>query len=141
MIVLDTSVLWALLDQSDALHEETRAWYGMVREDLATTPLVLAEVDYFAVRDGQATAEALYRDVRAGAYTIEWWDSAAADAAEIATRYADRSLGLSDASLVALAARIETTAIATFDERHFRAVRPLTGEEAFTLLPRDAALA
>lgn len=37
-----------------------------------------------------------------------------------------------------LAARLESTAIATFDERRFRAVRPLTGETAFRLLPLDA---
>ena len=43
-----------------------------------------------------------------------------------------------DASLVALAARLGTTSIATFDERHFRAMQPLTGEPAFTLLPVDA---
>jgi hypothetical protein len=40
--------------------------------------------------------------------------------------------------LLALAARLETTRIATLDERHFRVIRPLTGEAAFTLLPTDA---
>jgi len=140
LIVLDTSVLWALLDRRDAHHADARAWYDGETADLATTPLVLAEVDYFALRDGPATAQAFYRDVDAGAYAIEWWESAASDAAKVALRYADLGVGLADASLVALAGRLETTRIATFDERHFRTVRPLSGE-AFTLLPRDAPLA
>lgn len=33
---------------------------------------------------------------------------------------------------------VETMRIATFDERHFRHVRPLHGGEALTLLPVDA---
>jgi hypothetical protein len=36
-----------------------------------------------------------------------------------------------------LAARHRTTRLLTFDERHFRAVKPLYGK-AFTLLPADA---
>ena len=39
---------------------------------------------------------------------------------------------------MALAARFETNRVATFDERHFRAVEPLAGAGAFTLLPVDA---
>jgi hypothetical protein len=37
----------------------------------------------------------------------------------------------------ALAERLDTIIIATLDERHFRAVRPLTTETAFRLLPAD----
>jgi predicted nucleic acid-binding protein len=44
---------------------------------------------------------------------------------------------LTDASHVVLAARIGSTETATFDERHFRAIRPLGGAEAFRLLPVD----
>jgi predicted nucleic acid-binding protein len=43
-----------------------------------------------------------------------------------------------DASLVALAARVGSIAIATLDERHFRAVAPLASGPAFRLLPLDA---
>lgn len=58
---------------------------------------------------------------------------------EVDHRYANLGVRLTDASLVALAGRVETTVIATFDERHFRAMRPLTGEPAFVLLlPADA---
>ncbi|MDP8951692.1 MAG: hypothetical protein M3N18_05560 [Actinomycetota bacterium] len=40
--------------------------------------------------------------------------------------------------LLALAARLETTRLVALDERHFRRVRPLTGEATFTLLPAGA---
>jgi hypothetical protein len=45
---------------------------------------------------------------------------------------------MTDASLVALAARVDTTRVATFDERHFRAVHPLSGGDAFVVLPVDS---
>jgi len=109
-----------------------------VDEELATTPLALAEADHLAAtRGGPAAARAFRKDVAGGAYLIEWWDGAPAESVEIALRYEDLDLGLTDASLVALAARLETTRIATFDERHFRAVRPARGGH-FVLLPVDA---
>jgi uncharacterized protein len=46
-------------------------------------------------------------------------------------------LGLTDASIVVRAARHKTTRILSLDHKHFAAVRPLTGEAGFTLLPRD----
>jgi uncharacterized protein len=57
-------------------------------------------------------------------------------AREICARYRDLELGLADASMVVLAARWDTHALATFDERHFRTVTALDGEP-FTLLPAD----
>ena len=37
MIVLDTSVAYALLDRRDELHERAVAWYAAVTEELVTT--------------------------------------------------------------------------------------------------------
>jgi predicted nucleic acid-binding protein len=139
VIVVDTSVIYALLDRRDRLHRQAASWYRGVDEDVATTPLVLAEVDHLAMtRAGAKASRAFRQDVRAGAYVIEWWPEAADVSAKIAERYRDAALGLTDASLVALAARIGTTRLASFDERHFRAVRPLSGAAAFVLLPADA---
>lgn len=139
MIVIDTSVIYALLDGADGRHAEAAAWYAAVDDDLATTPLVIAEADHLAhARGGPAAVRAFHWDVRSGVYAIERWPEAASLAVETAARYADLGIGLTDASLVVLAARLETTLIATFDERHFRALRPLRGGPAFRLLPRDA---
>ena len=56
----------------------------------------------------------------------------------MAERNVDNGLGLADASLVALAKHVETTSIATLDERHFRVVlQPVTEADAFRLVPQD----
>jgi len=139
VIVLDTSVIYALLDAADNRHREALEWYDVLDEELVTTPFVLAEADHLATtRAGSQAVRAFRDDVRAGAYLVEWWPSAAHESAELADRYADLGIGLTDASLVALAARVGTADIATFDERHFRAVRPLGGAEAFRIVPLDA---
>lgn len=124
-------VIYALLDAADDRHRQALAWYDALAEELVTTPLVLAEADHLAAaRGGAHAAQAFRADVRSGAYLIDWWPSAAREAAEVADRYADLGIGLTDASLVVLAARVASTDIATFDERHFRAIR---------LLPLDRA--
>jgi len=139
VIVVDASVAYALLDERDAGHEAARSWYDRPHRDLLTTPLVLAEVDHLAAaRLGSAARSAFLGDIDRGGYYVAWWSSAVADSVQITQRYLDLGVSLTDASLVALAARLETTSIATFDERHFRAIQPLTGEPAFTLLPVDA---
>jgi predicted nucleic acid-binding protein len=56
--------------------------------------------------------------------------------AAVAERYQDQRIGLADASIVALAARYQTTRVLTLDERHFLAMRPLHAD-AFTILPAD----
>jgi uncharacterized protein len=139
VIVLDTSILYALLDGRDRRHNEAVGWYSGVDEDLATTPLVLAETDHLAqARSGPEAARAFRQDVRSGAYSIEWWPEAGEAAADVADSYEDLGLGLTDASLVVLAHRLETNRIATFDERHFRVVRPLSGGGPFLLFPTDS---
>ena len=139
MIVVDTSIIVAYMNAADDFHAAVAGWLDGADEDLATTPLIIAEVDYLVgARGGPTARRALYRDLAAGAYLVEWWPGAMASVVKIAGRYADTGLGLADASLVALAERIGTIEIATLDERHFRAVRPLAGGKAFRLLPADA---
>ena len=141
MIVLDTSVVLAFMDRGDPNYERVRGWMEAVKEELCATPLILAELDHLVPRMGGTRAvEALRASFESGAYTVEWWRSALHETIEIASRYESIDLGLTDASLIALAAHLKTTRIATLDERHFRAVQPLDGKAAhFTLLPADAA--
>lgn len=136
MIALDTSVVVAFMNRRDDDHERVVAWMETVGEELLTTPLIVAEIDHLVSRGGgQSAALAFYEDLASGAYAVEWWAGAIMETVAAAKKYAD--VGLADASLVALAARLGTTRIATLDERHFRTVRPLTGEAAFVLLPAD----
>jgi predicted nucleic acid-binding protein len=134
--VLDTSVAVAFMNRLDDDHERVANWMEAVGEDLFTTPLIVAEIDHLVSRGGgQDASLAFYEDLASGAYDVQWWPEAMAETVEAAREHAD--IGLADASLLTLAARLETARVATLDERHFRALRPLTGETAFTLLPAD----
>jgi predicted nucleic acid-binding protein len=138
VIVVDTSVILAFMNSADTHHAPVRDWLAGTDDDLVTTPLIVAEADHLvASRGGRRALAALWADLSAGAYVVEWWPSAIGHAVKIAEQYANLGIGLADASLVALAARVETTEIATLDERNFRALRPLGGKSAFRLLPRD----
>lgn len=53
---------------------------------------------------------------------------------ELVEQYADLRLGTTDASIIALAERLDITEIASIDRRHFLAVRP-RHVRAFILLP------
>lgn len=139
MIVLDTSFLLALLDEDDAGHRTASSWYALENSPLTTTPLVLAELDYLLhARATPAAWGAFHDEIRAGGLGVEWWPGLEKQAADVADRHAKIGLGLVDASLVALAGALETNRIASFDERHFRAVEPLNGGDSFVLLPADA---
>lgn len=139
MIVADTSAIVAYMNAGDNAHHRVAAWLDALDDDLVTTPLVLAEVDHLvATRGGRTAITALRQDLVAGAYLVEWWPEAISTAVRIAEQYCDNGVSLADASLVALAERVDTTDIATLDERHFRAMRPLAGASSFRLLPTDA---
>jgi uncharacterized protein len=137
-IALDTSVVYARMDRNDADHPAVSAWIDEQDDELVTTPLAVAEMDYLLTRIGGAPAAAALReDLKSGTYGVDWWPTAMAESVAVADRHESMGLGLVDASLVALAARLSTIRIATLDERHFRVLEPLTGEPAFTLLPAD----
>jgi predicted nucleic acid-binding protein len=129
----------AFMNRDNADHRLVDTWMRTQEDELLTTPLVVAELDYLVARQGgtQAT-RVLHEHFERGAYLVEWWPTALHEAIAVARRHESMQLGLADASLVALAARLQTTSIATLDERHFRALKPLSGGEAFTLLPADA---
>ncbi len=136
MIVLDTSVILALFDARDSGHHAAKEWFEERQPRFSTTPLVLAEADHLVLhRGGQSARAALLANVASGAFQALWWDEAGTESVSVAEAYPD--VGLTDASLVALAGRLGTTQIATFDERHFRAMTPLQGGGHFTLLPMD----
>lgn len=138
MIVVDTSAILAYMSSTDSHHAAVSAWLDSESEDLVTTPLIVAEADHLvARRGGRAALSALRADLAAGAYLVEWWTGAMGASVRVAERYADSGLGLAAASLIILAERLETVSIATLDERHFRAISPPTGGQAFRLLPAD----
>jgi predicted nucleic acid-binding protein len=137
MIVLDASVVIAYFNAAERSHTRVAGWLETLEEQLVTTPLVLAELDYvLARRAGPAALDALWSDLEDGVYEVRWW-AGALTATIGAARAAPIRIGLADASLVALAAHLGTTRIATLDEAHFRRLDPLGDADAFVLLPAD----
>jgi predicted nucleic acid-binding protein len=84
---------------------------------------------------GRRARQALLRNLADGALTVRWWADALDEAIAIARRRPE--LDLVDASLVALAHRVRTDRIATFDPARFRALATREGKP-FTILPDDA---
>ena len=103
---------------------------------MSTTPLVVAETGWLIDRQLGAAAEArFYRSVADGDLTVELltaqdWQRIA----ELVDTYADLRLGGVDASLVAVAERLDVKELATLDRRDFSVVRP-HHVDALTLLP------
>jgi predicted nucleic acid-binding protein len=132
-IVLDTSLVVALFNARDDHHVAAQEWLLATDEDLITTPLALAEMDYHIGRGGPEAATTLWGDFDNGAYGLRWWAEGLHETIRIARQHP--FLGLTDASLVALAGILRTSRIATFDQ-HFRSVSTPDGEP-FVLLPDD----
>jgi predicted nucleic acid-binding protein len=134
-VVLDTSIVVALMRARDRHHERVRRFVETLDEDLVTSPLAVAEMDQVVSGLGPDFSRGLWADLSRGAYRVRWWADAMIETIAIAD--ANPEIGLTDASLVALAARLRTDRIATLDLDHFRSLTSPDGE-AFVLLPADA---
>ena len=68
-------------------------------------------------------------------YELAAMDAALLETAtEIVERYADQQIGVTDASIVALAQQYRTDLVLTLDRRHFDVLRTVEGKP-FALLP------
>lgn len=136
-VVVDTTIVVALMAAAHPRHADVRDWVAGLDDDLVTTPLALAEMDRLARElGGPEAAEALRADLDAGAYVVRWWADALAETVRIAA--ARPALSLTEASLVALAARLGTRRLATLSHDRFRREATASGDP-FVLLPADAA--
>jgi predicted nucleic acid-binding protein len=138
-VVVDAAPLVALADEHEPRRLEILELLRSERGRLFIPAPVTAEVDYLlGERFGPPARRAFIEDLAARRYESPSLDARDYQTAlELDRRYADLDLGLADLSVVVFAQKLGTHRILTFDERHFRAVRPLQGG-AFTLLPADS---
>src|SRR4051812_13969090 len=134
-VVLDTSVVVALMRARDTHHARVRRFVETLDDDLVTSPLAVAEMDRVATGLGADFNRGLWEDLRSGACAVRWWADGVVETIAIADAHPE--IGLTDASLVALAARLRTDRIATLDLDHFRSLTTPDGQP-FVLLPADA---
>lgn len=136
MILVDTGVLLAAVNSKDRHHRESAELLAAHAGQLVTPATVVAETSWMIESlVGPAAEAAFVSSVAAGDLGVE--ELGTDDyrrGAELIEQYADLGLGLVDASVVALAERLNLTTVATLNERDFRVVRP--GHcEAFELVP------
>jgi uncharacterized protein len=134
---VDAAPVIAAADPADRHCKEVRALL-MSEPRLIVPAPVSAEIDYLLrKRSGPTAARAFLDDVARELIEVVGLTPAEhASARQIDQQYDGLRLGLADASVIVLAKRFATSRLLTFDERHFRAVRSLSGEP-FTLLPFD----
>lgn len=138
-LIADTSGLLAGMAAGHPHHEAIRSILADEEQPPIVSPLVLAEVDYMmASRLGGRGSLRAIDALTGGAFEIaQVGEDDLLNARPLLAKYADLNIGLTDAVNVILADRYCTDRVLTLDERHFRAVRPLSVAAAFRLLPAD----
>ncbi len=134
LAVVDTGPLYASIDADDQDHERCLRVLEAPGLRLIIPAMVVAEVTYLVGSRLGPQVEAAFLAGLAGfdveAPAAEDWPRIAG----LVEQYADFPMGGTDASVIALAERLEADTIVTLDRRHFNAVRP-TRSGAWQLLP------
>lgn len=135
-LLVDAGPLIADADRSDPHHAEIRAFLESTTEALLVPITVLPEVCYLLERRLGGMAElAFVRALARDEITVQPVNAEDLErAADLLEKYGDLRLGFVDASVVALAERLNITRLLTLDRRHFSVVRPRHAR-AFELLP------
>lgn len=137
-IIVDTGPLYALADASDKHHKEVARLIAKTNEVLIVPALVLPEVSYLMNKYLSVEVEIqLLRSIAAGEAGLRLEGVTKADlgrAADVVAQYADARVGVVDASIVAVAERLNIRKILTLDRRHFATFRP-SHCSAFEVIP------
>jgi predicted nucleic acid-binding protein len=138
-LIVDAAAVVAMGDRRDRRQAAVESVLRDEPGGLVMPAQVTAEADYLLWSRGGAPARRSFlEDLARGRYLVECLGPEDyALVADLEERYSALAPGLTDLSIVIVAHRVGTRRVATFDERHFRAMRPLGGG-AFTLLPADA---
>lgn len=140
MILVDSNVWLDAADRDARHHQACARLLRDHRSRLVTTALVVGEAARLIRFKLGAEAEVLFLHLIIGtSITIE--DLTKQDwvrSLELAEGYLDNPLGLVDASIVAIAERLNISEIATMNGRDFYTVQP-AHSPSFTLLPDGIA--
>ena len=138
MLIIDTGSLLAQLEPDTELSRRVAWFLRQEADDLVMPQPVAAELDYMlTARGGRGANESLLRDLAADRFQVPCLEPADfATVAALNQQYYDLDLGLTDLSIVVMAARYRTLRLLSIDQRHFRVIRPLQGG-SFVLVPFD----
>jgi uncharacterized protein len=134
--IVDTGILYALVDAADAAHERAVAAIRQEVEAVVVPQATLPEVCYLIGSRLGAKREADFiSHLAASDWRLEpLLDADLPRVAALLHEYADTSIGFVDASVVAVAERIGAVRVYSLDVRHFGMIRP-AHVERFELLP------
>lgn len=124
LAIVDTGPLYAVVDADDQDHQTCLETLQMPGLSLFVPAMVVAEATYLVGSRLGPMIEAKFLD---GLSDLDVLAPMAEDwrrISELVLQYRDFPLGGTDASVVALAERLNTDVIITLDRRHFAAVRP-----------------
>jgi predicted nucleic acid-binding protein len=135
-VIVDTGVFVAAANRDDPDHEACRTLLEGLTGTAVVPALVVAEAGYLIARElGQIVEASFLRSLTSDRDRLEAPNVGdLIRAAELVETYADLGLGVTDATVIALAERLDETDIATLDHRHFSVVRP-HHTESFALHP------
>jgi predicted nucleic acid-binding protein len=133
-VLVDAGPLIALLDRSDAHHDEVVTALRKIQDPLVSVWPVLVEAMYLLSFSWQAQ-KALWEIFETG--TVQLLPLGSDDIPQIKTlmeKYRDLPMDLADATLVRVAEREGLRRVLTLDQRDFNVYR-LPRKGRFTLLP------
>lgn len=139
-LIIDTSGYLAAATSKHPQHQDVVDVLARIEQPPIVSPLVVAEIDYLVLDKAGVVQELdVIDDLTSDAYELPDVDVDDLRAArKVVAKYQDLKVGLTDAVNVVLADRFDTNEILTTDQRHFRAITPLSRRfAAFRLLPSD----
>ncbi len=133
-VLLDTGIVYAYYDRSDAWHARARALVESEQRGLILPAPIIPEVDWLlGQRLGRRSRLTFYEGISAGYYLVVDLPKAAYPRiAELNRQFSDLDLGFVDAAVITVAEVLGLGRIATTDRRHFE---PVAAALSLTLLP------
>lgn len=132
-VLVDTGVLYAAADADDAWHRRVADWLAEAGNPLLVPVTVVPEVCYLIhTRLGGAAERLFVRSLQDDLLVEELTDGDLERCVALLESYPH--IGFVDASVVAMAERLDIRHVATTDRRHFSTLRP-RHVEVLTLLP------
>lgn len=125
-ILIDTGIIIALADKSDAWHQRSLHFIKTYKGGIIAPSTIVPEICYMLNTYLGPSAEMAFieslvqRQLSLEMVTLEDFGRSL----EIMKAYANLNIGLVDASVVALSERLGISKILTADRRHFSAVKP-----------------
>ncbi|MGH7890111.1 MAG: type II toxin-antitoxin system VapC family toxin [Thermodesulfobacteriota bacterium] len=135
-VIADIGPIYALMDRDDSWHGKVKGVIEEKRLELILPSTILPEICYLANKYLGVEAEiGFVRAVAEGEIKVEEVDiKDYRSALKHMETYKELNIGFVDATVIAVAERLETYALLTTDRRHFSQIKTGKGK-SFNLLP------